>query len=160
MLFLDLGPSSDGQRQLGHAAGDETLASVAPGSGRPAPGIRVDRSVAPEFGRSLRRKSETKVVRRIEESNRRGPARPFLLRESEHFVSARVGSAIGSARRAPEGCIADATRPYIGAQGDRGRAVRDIRRGYALRVIRDNADRERPAARDPAEELGSFTIRR
>jgi len=109
VLFLDLDQFKLVNDSLGHAAGDELLAAVAPRIEQALrPGDTVARFGGDEFAILAEdigdERGATRIAGRIAESL----ARPFILREREHFVSASIGISIGSGVENPEGLIRDA----------------------------------------------------
>jgi diguanylate cyclase (GGDEF)-like protein len=109
VLFLDLDQFKLVNDSLGHAAGDEVLAAVAPRIEQALrPGDTVARFGGDEFAvlaEDIRNEhGATRIAERIAEAL----ARPFILREREHFVSASIGISIGTGGEDPEGLIRDA----------------------------------------------------
>jgi diguanylate cyclase (GGDEF)-like protein len=109
VLFLDLDQFKRVNDSLGHAAGDELLAAVAPRIEQALrPGDTVARFGGDEFAvlaEDVRNEhGATRIAERIAEAL----ARPFILREREHFVSASIGISIGVGTEAPEALIRDA----------------------------------------------------
>jgi diguanylate cyclase (GGDEF)-like protein len=120
VLFLDLDQFKVVNDSLGHAAGDELLAAVAPRIEQALrPGDTVARFGGDEFAILAEdignERGATRVAERIAEML----ARPFILREREHFVSASVGIAIGEGSEPPESLIRDADSALYRAK-DRG----------------------------------------
>jgi diguanylate cyclase (GGDEF)-like protein len=109
VLFLDLDQFKVVNDSLGHAAGDELLATVAPRIEQALrPGDTVARFGGDEFAVLAEDIGNERGATRIAERIGEALARPFVLREREHFVSASVGIAIGMGTEAPESLIRDA----------------------------------------------------
>ncbi len=109
VLFLDLDQFKLVNDSLGHAAGDELLAAVAPRiEGALRPGDTVARFGGDEFAVLAEDVGNERGATRIAERIAESLARPFILREREHFVSASAGIAIGEGKEAPEALIRDA----------------------------------------------------
>jgi diguanylate cyclase (GGDEF)-like protein len=109
VLFLDLDQFKLVNDSLGHAAGDELLAAVAPRIEQALrPGDTVARFGGDEFAVLAEDVGNERGATRIAERIAEALARPFILREREHFVSASVGIAIGCGKEGPEGLIRDA----------------------------------------------------
>jgi diguanylate cyclase (GGDEF)-like protein len=109
VLFLDLDQFKRVNDSLGHAAGDELLAAVAPRIEQALrPGDTVARFGGDEFAvlaEDVRNEhGATRIAERIAEAL----ARPFILRDREHFVSASIGISIGAGAEEPEALIRDA----------------------------------------------------
>jgi diguanylate cyclase (GGDEF)-like protein len=109
VLFLDLDQFKLVNDSLGHAAGDELLAAVAPRLEQALrPGDTVARFGGDEFAVLAEDVRNERGATRIAERIAEALARPFILRESEHFVSASVGISIGTGTEEPEALIRDA----------------------------------------------------
>jgi len=109
VLFLDLDQFKLVNDSLGHAAGDELLAAVAPRLEQALrPGDTVARFGGDEFAILAEDVGNERGATRIAERIAEALARPFILREREHFVSASTGIAIGGGSELPEGLIRDA----------------------------------------------------
>jgi diguanylate cyclase (GGDEF)-like protein len=109
VLFLDLDQFKVVNDSLGHAAGDELLAAVAPRIEQALrPGDTVARFGGDEFAVLAEDVGNERGATRIAERIAEALARPFILREREHFVSASAGIAIGGGGEAPEALIRDA----------------------------------------------------
>jgi diguanylate cyclase (GGDEF)-like protein len=126
VLFLDLDQFKLVNDSLGHAAGDELLAAVAPRLEQALrPGDTVARFGGDEFAilaeDITNERGATRVAERIAESL----TRPFILRRREHFVSASIGISIGSGGELPEALIRDADAALYRAK-DRGRGGYEI----------------------------------
>ncbi len=109
VLFLDLDQFKLVNDSLGHAAGDELLAAVAPRLEQALrPGDTVARFGGDEFAVLAEDVGNERGATRIAERFAEALARPFILREREHFVSASIGISIGGGSEAPESLIRDA----------------------------------------------------
>ena len=122
VLFLDLDQFKLVNDSLGHAAGDELLAAVAPRiEGALRPGDTVARFGGDEFAVLAEDVGNERGATRIAERITEALARPFILRDREHFVSASAGIAIGEGKEAPEALIRDADSAlYRAKQHGRG----------------------------------------
>jgi diguanylate cyclase (GGDEF)-like protein len=126
VLFLDLDQFKLVNDSLGHAAGDELLAAVAPRiEGALRPGDTVARFGGDEFAVLAEDVGNERGATRIAERVAEALARPFILREREHFVSASIGIAIGEGKEAPEALIRDADSALYRAK-ERGRGGYEI----------------------------------
>jgi diguanylate cyclase (GGDEF)-like protein len=126
VLFLDLDQFKVVNDSLGHAAGDELLASVAPRIEQALrPGDTVARFGGDEFAVLAEDVGNERGATRIAERIAEALARPFILREREHFVSASAGIAIGEGSEAPEALIRDADSALYRAK-ERGRGGYEI----------------------------------
>jgi diguanylate cyclase (GGDEF)-like protein len=126
VLFLDLDQFKLVNDSLGHAAGDELLAAVAPrieGALRPAD--TVARFGGDEFAVLAEDIGNERGATRIAERIAEALTRPFVLRDREHFVSASVGISIGDGNEAPEALIRDADSALYRAK-ERGRGGYEI----------------------------------
>ncbi len=125
VLFLDLDQFKLVNDSLGHAAGDELLASVAP---RLEQGLRPSDTIArfggDEFAVLAEVQNEHDAVR-VAERIKVALARPFKLRQREHFVSASMGISIGRGEKAPEAMIRDADAALYRAK-EKGRGGYEI----------------------------------
>ena len=109
VLFLDLDQFKLVNDSLGHAAGDELLAAVAPRIEQALrPGDTVARFGGDEFAVLADDVGDEHGATRIAERIAEALARPFILREREHFVSASIGISIGTGAEPPEALIRDA----------------------------------------------------
>ncbi len=126
VLFLDLDQFKIVNDSLGHAAGDELLAAVAPRIEQALrPGDTVARFGGDEFAVLAEDVGNERGATRIAERIAEVLSRPFILREREHFVSASVGIAIGAGDEAPEAVIRDADSALYRAK-ERGRGGYEI----------------------------------
>jgi diguanylate cyclase (GGDEF)-like protein len=109
VLFLDLDQFKLVNDSLGHAAGDELLAAVAPQIEQALrPGDTVARFGGDEFAVLAEDVGDERGAIRIAERIAEALARPLILREREHFVSASIGISIGAGTEEPEALIRDA----------------------------------------------------
>ena len=126
VLFLDLDQFKMVNDSLGHAAGDELLAAVAPRlEGALRPGDTVARFGGDEFAVLVEDVSNERSATRVAERIAEGLARPFILREREHFVSASIGISIGRGPEQPAELIRDADAALYRAK-ERGRGGYEI----------------------------------
>ena len=126
VLFLDLDQFKLVNDSLGHAAGDELLAAVAPRIEQALrPGDTVARFGGDEFAVLAEDIGSERGAIRIAERIAEVLTRPFILREREHFVSASVGIAIGEGQEPPEALIRDADSALYRAK-ERGRGGYEI----------------------------------
>ena len=147
---------------LGHAAGDELLAAVAP---------RLEQVAAPRrHRRPLRRRRVRGPGRGRDHRARRDPGRradrrgPDPARSSCAAASTSSAPASGSrsatGTEEPEGADPRRRRGPVPGQGPRPRRLRDLRRGDARPRDRPHADRERPAPGAAAPASSSSTSSR
>jgi diguanylate cyclase (GGDEF)-like protein len=126
VLFMDLDQFKLVNDGLGHAAGDELLAAVAPRIEQALrPGDTVARFGGDEFAVLAEDVQDERGATRIAERIAEALARPFILRGREHFVSASIGISIGTGAEEPEGLIRDADAALYRAK-DRGRGGYEI----------------------------------
>ncbi len=126
VLFLDLDQFKLVNDSLGHAAGDELLAAVAPQIEQALrPGDTVARFGGDEFAVLAEDVGDERGATRIAERIAEALARPFILREREHFVSASIGISIGTGNEDPEALIRDADSALYRAK-DHGRGGYEI----------------------------------
>ena len=156
VLFLDLDQFKLVNDSLGHAAGDELLAAVAPRIEQALrPGDTVARFGGDEFAILAEdignERGATRIAERVAEALARPvrPARAGALRQREHRDRDR------RRHRAPRGPHPRRRLRPLPRQGSRPRRLRDLRRGHALARDRAHADRERPAAGAPARGAGA-----
>jgi diguanylate cyclase (GGDEF)-like protein len=126
VLFLDLDGFKLVNDSLGHVAGDELLRAVALRFQRVVrPGDTVARFGGDEFAILVEdvaaERDATRVAERIAESL----ARPFILRQREHFVSVSTGISIGQGSEEPEALVHDADAALYRAK-ERGRGGYEI----------------------------------
>jgi diguanylate cyclase (GGDEF)-like protein len=154
VLFLDLDQFKLVNDSLGHAAGDELLAAVAP---RLEQGLRPSDTIArfggDEFAILADVKTEHDAVR-VAERIEAALSRPFKLRQREHFVSASMGISLGRGEKAPEAMIRDADAALYRAK-DKGRGGYEIfdsqMRARAAEHMRIENDLRRALHRDELE---------
>jgi diguanylate cyclase (GGDEF)-like protein len=109
VLFLDLDQFKLVNDSLGHAAGDELLAAVAPRLEQAVrPGDTVARFGGDEFAVLAEDVGDEHGATRIAERIAEGLTRSFIVREREHFVSASIGISLGTGVEDPEVLIRDA----------------------------------------------------
>jgi diguanylate cyclase (GGDEF)-like protein len=126
VLFLDLDQFKLVNDSMGHAAGDELLAAVAPRIEQALrPGDTVARFGGDEFAVLAEDVVDERGATRIAERIAEALTRPFILRDREHFVSASIGISIGSGAEEPEGLIRDADAALYRAK-DHGRGGYEI----------------------------------
>jgi diguanylate cyclase (GGDEF)-like protein len=126
ILFLDLDQFKLVNDSLGHAAGDELLAAVSPRiEGALRPTDTVARFGGDEFAVLAEDIGNERGATRIAERIAEALARPFVLRDREHFVSASVGISLGNGDEAPEALIRDADSALYRAK-ERGRGGYEI----------------------------------
>ena len=126
VLFLDLDQFKMVNDSLGHAAGDELLAAVAPRIEQALrPGDTVARFGGDEFAILAEDISTERGATRIAERIAEALTKPFVLRHREHFVSASVGISIAGGNETPEALIRDADAALYRAK-ERGRGGYEI----------------------------------
>jgi diguanylate cyclase (GGDEF)-like protein len=126
VLFLDLDQFKLINDSLGHAAGDELLAAVAPRLEQALrPGDTVARFGGDEFAVLAEDIGNEWAATRIAERIAEALTRPFILRDREHFVSASIGISIADGSETPDALIRDADSALYRAK-DRGRGGYEI----------------------------------
>jgi diguanylate cyclase (GGDEF)-like protein len=154
VIFLDLDQFKLVNDSLGHAAGDELLAAVAP---RLEQGLRPSDTIArfggDEFAVLADIRTERDAVR-VAERIKTALSRPFKLRQREHFVSASMGISLGQGEKAPEAMIRDADAALYRAK-EKGRGGYEIfdsaMRARAVEHMRIENDLRRALDRDELE---------
>jgi diguanylate cyclase (GGDEF)-like protein/PAS domain S-box-containing protein len=169
VLFCDLDQFKLVNDSLGHEAGDELLAAVAP---RIRSALRDSDTVArfggDEFAILVEEAASERDATRVADRVREALARPFALRGRDHFVSATLGIAIGTGDVAPEALIRDADAAMYRAK-ERGRGTYElfdeVMRARAHEHLRIENDLQRALERDelevhyqPVIELESLTV--
>jgi diguanylate cyclase (GGDEF)-like protein len=126
VLFLDLDQFKLVNDSMGHAAGDELLAAVAPRIEQSLrPGDTVARFGGDEFALLVEDVGDGRGATRIAERIAEALARPFIVRDREHFVTASIGISIGTGAEEPEALIRDADAALYRAK-DHGRGGYEI----------------------------------
>ena len=126
VLFLDLDQFKLVNDSLGHAAGDELLAAVAPRLEQALrPGDTVARFGGDEFAVLIEDITNARDATRVAERIAEALTVPFILRGREHFVSASIGISTGSGHEEPEALIRDADAALYRAK-ERGRGGYEI----------------------------------
>jgi diguanylate cyclase (GGDEF)-like protein len=152
VLFLDLDQFKLVNDSLGHAAGDELLAAVAPRIEQALrPGDTVARFGGDEFAVLAEDVRNERGATRIAERIAEALARPFILREREHFVSASIGISIGSGVEEPEALIRDADSALYRAKehGRGGYEIFDeVMRSRVIEHMQTENDLRRALQRD------------
>ena len=163
VLFLDLDQFKLVNDSLGHAAGDELLAAVAPRIEEALrPGDTVARFGGDEFAILAEDIGSEHGPTRIAERVAEALARPFVLRGREHFVSASVGIAIGAGSEKPESLIRDADSALYRAK-EHGRGGYEIfdeaMRSRVIEHMQVENDLQRAIQREELELLYQPVIR-
>ena len=122
VLFIDLDQFKLVNDSLGHHAGDELLAAVAARLSQTVrPGDTIARFGGDEFGLLVEALDSERDAVATAERIAAVFARPFLLGDSEQFVSASIGIAMAAGGELPSELIRDADSAMYRAK-DRGRA--------------------------------------
>ncbi len=155
VLFLDLDQFKLVNDSLGHAAGDELLASVAPRlQSAVRPGDTVARFGGDEFAVLAEDVSSERDAVRVAERIAEALTRPFVLRQREHFASVSIGIAIGAGPERPEDLVRDADAALYRAK-DRGRGgyeiFDEVMRSRAVDHMRTENDLRRALQRSELE---------
>jgi diguanylate cyclase (GGDEF)-like protein len=152
VLFLDLDQFKLVNDSLGHAAGDELLAAVAPRIEQALrPGDTVARFGGDEFAVLAEDVRSERGATRIAERIAEALARPFILRGREHFVSASIGISIGTGVEEPEALIRDADSALYRAKehGRGGYEIFDeVMRSRVIEHMQTENDLRRAIQRD------------
>jgi diguanylate cyclase (GGDEF)-like protein len=154
VLFLDLDQFKLVNDSLGHAAGDELLAAVAPRIEQALrPSDTIARFGGDEFAVLAEVRSEPDAIR-VAERIKQALSHPFKLRQREHFVSASLGISIGRGEKAPEAMIRDADAALYRAK-EKGRGGYEIfdsaMRARAVEHMRIENDLRRALERSELE---------
>ena len=155
VLFLDLDQFKLVNDSLGHAAGDELLAAVAPRLEEALrPGDTVARFGGDEFAILAEDITTERGATRIAERIAEALTKPFVLRHRDHFVSASIGISIAEANETPEGLIRDADAALYRAK-DRGRGgyeiFDEVMRSRVIEHMQTENDLRRALQRDELE---------
>jgi diguanylate cyclase (GGDEF)-like protein len=126
VIFLDIDHFKLVNDSLGHQAGDELLKAVAPRLKQALrPGDTVARFGGDEFGILLEDIAEESDATQVAERIAAALARPFVVWEREHFVTASMGIAVGGAGQLPEAMVRDSDAAMYRAK-ERGRTRYEI----------------------------------
>jgi diguanylate cyclase (GGDEF)-like protein len=126
VIFLDIDHFKLVNDSLGHQAGDELLREIAPRlTGALRPGDTVARFGGDEFGILIEDVKTERDATRVAERIAGVLARPFVVSEREHFVTASAGIAVGGAAESPSTLIRDSDAAMYRAK-ERGRARYEI----------------------------------
>jgi diguanylate cyclase (GGDEF)-like protein len=126
VIFLDIDHFKLVNDSLGHQAGDELLKAVAPRLRQALrPGDTVARFGGDEFGILLEDVADESDATRVAERIAAALAKPFVVWEREHFVTASSGIAVGGAGQLAEAMIRDSDAAMYRAK-ERGRARYEI----------------------------------
>jgi diguanylate cyclase (GGDEF)-like protein/PAS domain S-box-containing protein len=169
VLFGDLDQFKLVNDSLGHEAGDELLRAVAPRiNGVLRDADTIARFGGDEFAILVEEVASELDATRVAERIQGALGEPFVLRGRDHFVSATLGIAIGSAEVSPEALIRDADAAMYRAK-ERGRGTYElfdeVMRARAHDHLRIENDMQRALERDefevhyqPVIELESMTV--
>ena len=151
VLFLDIDRFKLINDSLGHQAGDELLAVVAPRLRQAVrPSDTVARFGGDEFGILLEEIPSEHVATATAERIAAVFARPVVLHGNEHFVTASVGIALAQGGEPADALIRDADAAMYRAK-ERGRAryelFDEVMRGRALDRLRVENDLRRALER-------------
>jgi diguanylate cyclase (GGDEF)-like protein len=155
VLFLDLDQFKLVNDSLGHAAGDELLAAVAPRLEEALrPGDTVARFGGDEFAILAEDITNERGAIRVAERVAEALTRPFVLRQREHFVSASTGISIACGDDTPEALIRDADAALYRAK-ERGRGgyeiFDEVMRSRVIEHVQTENDLRRALQRDELE---------
>jgi diguanylate cyclase (GGDEF)-like protein len=155
VLFLDLDQFKMVNDSLGHAAGDELLAAVAPRLEEALrPGDTVARFGGDEFAILAEDISTERGATRVAERIAEVLTKPFVLRQREHFVSASTGISIATGNETPEALIRDADAALYRAK-ERGRGgyeiFDEVMRSRVIEHMQTENDLRRALQRDELE---------
>jgi diguanylate cyclase (GGDEF)-like protein len=155
VLFLDLDQFKLVNDSLGHAAGDELLAAVAPRLEEALrPGDTVARFGGDEFAILAEDIANERGAIRVAERIAETLAGSFVLRNREHFVSASIGISIAGGNETPEALIRDADAALYRAK-ERGRGgyeiFDEVMRSRVIEHVQTENDLRRALQRDELE---------